>query len=197
MNDNKIHSFIRPVDELSSSAKTIDGKVQKKSLLKAKGSKCKASNSCLIKVNNEFIDVETNAIKNSNLLDGMTVQILPGQEFKILIKPPITLSLNAFPRKNLFVGCPIIAVGENEYSDGVNYLWYRETFPSTKDYQFISSGLIYVPQSIDVGCKLKLYCTPWRNEESSISSLSPNSAGGKDCIIRGRTIVHYLTGVIE
>jgi len=66
------------------------------------------------------------------------------------------------------VGYPLLAIAELENAEGADYQWYKEEsegvwVPLASDGM---SSRLYTPTEQDVGCKLKITCSPYRESDS-------------------------------
>jgi 2',5'-phosphodiesterase len=169
--------LIRTITELNTSNK--EKRKNKKNNRNSANTDCSVLVEGVVLFNDEPVDIL--ALANKDWKTNMIV-LCGKQSFKVLLSPPTVTSLTSFPRKKFIVGNPIVALSTTSFASGIDYLWCYQNDSEGVEYKPCCNEREYVPSSSSVGSRLKLYCTPWKMENS--------------CKMFGRTFTLHLNNLI-
>ena len=126
------------------------------------------------------IECDIVSLRNHELETGMMVE-LDHLTFQVVVNPPTVISLGAYPRSCIYVGCPIVPQVSIEFGDDYACIWSCETSPQSGNFETVCTDKVYCPAATAIGCKVKVFC-------SAICSNSGQT---------GRAVVFYLTGDVQ
>ena len=173
----KIKELVRPCDGLISTTVNRLAKIFDLKIKKARISRMEDNSSI------DFIDYEKIQMKNFDAKNDMQIHLSTSIVLSIKLNPPKILSLKTFPTSLLIVGCIIHATATYQFADGMDIVWFREVSQGSRVYSPIFSGPSFTPSLAEVGCRLKVYCTPWSKADDKYQ--------------RGRTVSYTLPGFVE
>lgn len=140
----------------------------------------------VVKIFKDNIPIDISNKTNSDYEDN-TILVYGSIHYKIQINPPAVTTLKVHPNHTVLVGCPIVPTVTTEFANDVNYQWCRETAPNSDEYIPVSTDEIYFPQDDAVNCKIKLYATAIRSDDTATANST----------VYGRATVLYVTDMIH
>lgn len=112
----------------------------------------------IVKYPNQTI-AEVEVLNNEDIISGMFFAH-ESMFFTFIRNPPTIIALQLYPKSYVMIDYPIVPTVTSKFSDGVVCEWYCEL--QNKEIIFVSNEFFYTPGPDTLGCKLKMFCTPWR-----------------------------------
>ena len=161
-------------------------------------------------IDRKILDV----ILNDEVVDNM---IFKAGSIQFILKrnPTAVLSLLTFPKKASYPGFILLSSAECSYFDGVDYTWC--SVKDSGENHILSIERLYNPRVSDIGHEIKLFVSPWRYQQSSVTDVNicsyrddnaenyrtENNIKSLNCAtleniskIYGRTVTHYCQKVL-
>lgn len=95
--------------------------------------------------------------------------------FTFIRDPPLTRSMQLFPRAVVLKGYPLVLTISSELSDGVDCDWY--SCLDNEEMIHVGIGETFYPTDVCVGRRLKAVCTPWRWDTDTKNSIKKTKIG--------------------
>jgi hypothetical protein len=95
--------------------------------------------------------------------------------FTFIRDPPLTRSMQLFPRAVVLKGYPLVLTISSELSDGVDCDWY--SCLDNEEMIHVGTGETFYPTEVCVGRRLKAVCTPWRWDTDAKNGIIKNKIG--------------------
>ena len=103
-------------------------------------------------------NVEMSTFQNDHIVSGIFFT-LDSTTFTFLRDPPVTRSMQLFPKAVVLMGYPLVLTISSEFADGVDCDWY--SCLDDEEMIHVGKGETFYPTEICVGRRLKAVCTPW------------------------------------
>ena len=104
-------------------------------------------------------NVDLNTFQNDHIVSGLYFT-MDSTTFTFVRDPPLTRSMQLFPRAVVLKGYPLVLTISSELSDGVDCDWY--SCLDNEEMIHVGTGETFYPTEVCVGRRLKAVCTPWR-----------------------------------
>ena len=134
-----------------------------------------------IEFGNETIDTTNMLVEQ--LREGMVI-CFDDIRLRFMKDVPVVLTINVFPKKNMAIGYPSVAVCKYEFCDELSYAWCIEMHD---EFVVVSENSIYTPLIHHLGFRVKLYCIPWKYQL--------NNADTTEKKVFGRPLICYCKEV--
>ena len=123
-------------------------------------------------------NVDLNTFQNDHIVSGLYFT-MDATTFTFIRDPPLTRSMQLFPRAVVLKGYPLVLTISSELSDGVDCDWY--SCLDNEEMIHVGTGETFYPTDVCVGRRLKAVCTPWRWDTDTKNSIKKKkSSDGLD-----------------
>lgn len=119
-------------------------------------------------------NVEMSTFQNDHIVSGIFFT-LDSTTFTFLRDPPVTRSMQLFPKAVVLMGYPLVLTISSEFADGVDCDWY--SCLDNEEMTHVGTGEIFYPTDVCVGRRLKAVCTPWRWDTDHTNAVNKNNVG--------------------
>lgn len=135
-------------------------------------------------------NVEMSTFQNDHIVSGIFFT-LDSTTFTFLRDPPVTRSMQLFPKAVVLMGYPLVLTISSEFADGVDCDWY--SCLDNEEMTHVGTGEIFYPTDVCVGRRLKAVCTPWRWDTDTTNAVIMNNI--ENVVDRDRDSVTNKTNV--
>jgi hypothetical protein len=118
--------------------------------------------------------VDLNTFQNDHIVSGLYFT-MDTTTFTFIRDPPLTRSMQLFPKAVVLKGYPLVLTISSELADGVDCDWY--SCLDDEEMIHVGTGETFYPTDVCVGRRLKAVCTPWRWDTDTKNGIRKTKTG--------------------